>query len=93
MKLTVQDVARLTGLSISTVRQYSWRMHVGTKVGNKKFFTNAEAKKISTGDLPKLTKKIKSRKPAKKAKPRKPSKKTIARKSAKKRPARKAKRR
>jgi hypothetical protein len=93
MKQTVQDVARITGLSISTVRQYSWRMHVGTKVGNKKFFTNAEAKTIATGDLPKPTKKIKSNKPAKKTKPRKPAKKAIARKTEKKRPARKAKRR
>jgi hypothetical protein len=49
MKLTVQDVAKITGLSIATVRQYSWRMKLGTKVGTKKFFTSVEAKKIGSG--------------------------------------------
>jgi hypothetical protein len=64
MKLTVSDVARITGLSISTVRQYSWRMRIGTKVGNKKFFTNAEAKRLGSGKLPKPVKSAKTRKPA-----------------------------
>jgi hypothetical protein len=80
MKLTVTDVARLTGLSISTVRQYSWRMQVGTKVGNKKFFTNAEAKRIGSGSLPKPVKKTKSKKVLKKVKTQKPSKKSPIRK-------------
>lgn len=46
MKLSVKDVAELTGLSVSTVRQYSWRLKIGTKEGTKKFFTREEAKKI-----------------------------------------------
>ena len=57
MKLTVQDVAKMTKLSVSTVRQYSWRMKLGTKEGTRKFFTQAEAKKIGSKSLPKAAKK------------------------------------
>jgi hypothetical protein len=65
MKLTVQDVAKKTGLSISTVRQYSWRMKLGKKEGTRKFFTDAEAKRIGSGSRKlKTTKKTKG--PAKK---------------------------
>jgi hypothetical protein len=50
MKLTVRDVAKMTGLSISTVRQYSWRMKVGKKEGTTKYFTHDEAKAIGSGN-------------------------------------------
>jgi hypothetical protein len=49
MNLTVEDVAKRTGLSVSTVRQYAWRMKVGTKKGTRKFFSPEEAKKITSG--------------------------------------------
>ena len=67
MKLTVQDVAKKTGLSISTVRQYSWRMKLGKKVGTKKFFTPAEATKIGSGTRG-ATKKKAGKKAVKKSK-------------------------
>jgi hypothetical protein len=71
MKLSVNDVARMTGLSISTVRQYSWRMKVGTKEGTRKFFTRDEAKRIGSGNLPKSAGKVKKVKTAKKIPARK----------------------
>jgi hypothetical protein len=49
MKLSVQDVAKKTGLSVSTVRQYSWRMRLGTKKGTRKYFTPAEVKRLGSG--------------------------------------------
>ncbi len=61
MKLSVQDVAKKTGLSISTVRQYAWRMKIGKKEGTKKFFTLDEAKKIGSGSAPKTVKKSKTK--------------------------------
>jgi predicted transcriptional regulator len=73
MKLSVEDVAKMTGLSVSTVRQYSWRMKVGTKEGTRKLFTREEAKKIGSGTLPAAkrakTKKAKGKKPKSVKKP------------------------
>lgn len=72
MKLTVEDVAKMTGLSISTVRQYSWRMKLGTKEGTRKMFSREEAKKLSSGSVPAVkstAKKAPARKPAKSKKP------------------------
>jgi hypothetical protein len=47
MKLTVKDVAKLSGLSESTIRVYSWRKKLGTVEGGKKYFTRAEVSKMS----------------------------------------------
>ena len=54
MKLTVKDVARITGLSIGTVRSYAWRLKLGKREGRSKVFTLEEAKLIDTGKLPPL---------------------------------------
>ena len=62
MKLTVEDVVQLTGLTAGTVREYARRMKVGTIEGRRKVFTKAEAKQIQTGELPKITKKSTSTK-------------------------------
>jgi hypothetical protein len=46
LKLTVQAVAKMTGLSESTVRQYAWEKKLGKRDGKSKVFTVAEAKEI-----------------------------------------------
>ena len=46
MKLTVEAVAKMTGLSASTVRQYAWERKIGTKEGRLRVFTIAEAKRL-----------------------------------------------
>jgi hypothetical protein len=46
MKLTVEDVSQMTGLSKHTVLQYAWEKKLGKKEGRQKFFTLAEAKKL-----------------------------------------------
>ena len=53
MKLTVEDVAQLTGFTAGTVREYARRMGLGTIEGRKKVFTKAEAKELQFGELPK----------------------------------------
>ena len=52
MKLTVKDVAKLSGLSESTIRVYSWRKKLGTVEGGKKYFTRAEVSKMSKAAKP-----------------------------------------
>ena len=80
MKLTVEDVARMNNLSVSTVRQYSWRMKVGTKKGTRKYFTREEAKMIGAGGQSKSKPKAKAASSKKKAKPvRKPASKKARR--------------
>ena len=46
LKLTIQAVAKMTGLSESTVRQYAWERKLGKREGRTKVFTLAEAKKL-----------------------------------------------
>jgi hypothetical protein len=46
LKLTIQSVAKMTGLSESTVRQYAWERKLGKRGGRTKVFTLAEAKKL-----------------------------------------------
>ena len=46
LKLTIQAVAKMTGLRESTVRQYAWQKKLGKLEGRSKVFTLAEAKKI-----------------------------------------------
>ena len=64
MKLTVEDVAQLTGLTAGTVREYARRMKLGTIEGRKKVFTKAEAKELQFGELPKPSKKPATKNPA-----------------------------
>lgn len=73
MKLTIEDVAEMTGLTPATVREYARRMGVGRREGRRKYFTKSEARQIDSGELPKQTpKKTTSRNRSK-------SKKTAAR--------------
>ena len=67
MKLTVEDVAKLTGFTAGTVREYARRMRLGTIEGRKKFFTKAEVKQLQTGKLPKATKPTRSVRKTKKS--------------------------
>jgi len=46
LKLSIQAVAKMTGLRESTVRQYAWQKKLGKLEGRSKVFTLAEAKKI-----------------------------------------------
>jgi hypothetical protein len=46
VKITIQAVAKMTGLSESTVRQYAWEKKLGKLEGRTKVFTLAEAKKL-----------------------------------------------
>jgi hypothetical protein len=52
MKLAVKDVARITGLSVATVRSYASRMKLGKREGRYKVFSMKEAKLIDSGKLP-----------------------------------------
>jgi DNA-binding transcriptional MerR regulator len=46
MKLTIDQVAKLTGLSVSTVRAQTSKQHLGTKVGNKRSYTQGDVQKL-----------------------------------------------
>lgn len=75
MNLTIEQVSKLTKLSVPTLYVYSSRLKLGKKVGNKKVFSQA--------DVQKLLKSSRKSPPAKKA--------TSGKKSpAKKRPTSKA---
>lgn len=76
MKLSVEQVAKLTKLSVPTLRVYASRRKLGKKEGNKRYFTQDDVKKLLKGSTSPAAKK----KPAKKAK-------TAAPKQAAKRPA------
>lgn len=73
MKLTIEQLSKLTKLSIPTLRVYVSRQKLGTKVGEKRVF--------SQSDVQKLLKSAKKSPAEKKVKPRtkkaKASKKTI----------------
>jgi hypothetical protein len=68
LKLTIQAVAKMTGLSESTVRQYAWQKKLGKLEGRTKVFTLAEAKKLgglkSTSATKKRRKKPTTRRPS-----------------------------
>jgi Helix-turn-helix domain len=66
MKLTAEDVAKATKLSVATVRVYAVQKKIGTKEGNKRFFTKADLKKFTASGpsgkrsaRPKTAKKVK----------------------------------
>jgi hypothetical protein len=82
MKLTVEQVAKLTKLSVPTVRVYASRQKLGTKEGTKRYFSQDDVKKLLKGSSsPSATKK-----PAKKAKaaPARKAKPAAAKKAPKK---------
>src|SRR5208337_2820701 len=46
MKLTIEQVSKLTKLSIPTLRVYVSRKKLGTKVGNKRVFSQLDVQKL-----------------------------------------------
>lgn len=68
MKLTIEDVAEMTGFTPGTVREYARRMGLGKKEGRRKYLTKAEVKQIESGELPKPTTKKSTAGPRTKAK-------------------------
>ena len=86
MKLTVEEVAKRTGLTESTVRQYARQKKLGKLEGRSKVFTLAEAKKL--GGLKDGSKKAKRAKRPAAARPKtRPSPKRDARVTVQKEPA------
>jgi len=74
VNLTIQQVSKLTKLSVPTLYAYASRKKLGKRVGNKRFFTQADVQKILRGSK-KSPAKMKEKSPIKKATIRKrPSK-------------------
>ena len=46
MKLTIEQVSKLTKLSVATLRVYVSRQKLGTKVGNRKVFSQSDVQKL-----------------------------------------------
>jgi DNA-binding transcriptional MerR regulator len=46
MKLTIEQVSKQTKLSIATIRVYVPRLKLGTKVGNRRVFSQSDVQKI-----------------------------------------------
>ena len=76
MKLTIEQVSKLTKVSIPTLRVYVSRQKLGTKVGNNRFFSQADVQKLLKGTKKAAAKETKpaAKAPAKKAKPAKQAK-------------------
>jgi hypothetical protein len=71
MKLTIEQVSKLTKLSIPTLRVYVSRQKLGTKVGNNRFFSQADVQKLLKGSRKaggKAEAKAATKAPSKKAK-------------------------
>ena len=87
MKLTVEEVAKLTKLSVATVRLHAANKKLGTKEGNRRYFSGKDVEAIkassSSGSANKKAAK------AEKKTAKKPGRKPAAKKAAvKKSPAR-----
>ena len=65
MNLTIQQVAKLTKLSVPTLYTYASRQKLGKKVGNKRVFSQADVQKLLKGSKKSPPKK-KAKPPAKK---------------------------
>jgi hypothetical protein len=61
MNLTIQQVSKLTKLSVPTLYAYASRKKLGKRVGNKKFFTQADVQKILRGSKKSPNKRVRSR--------------------------------
>ena len=91
MKLTVEQVAKITKLSIPTLRVYISRQKLGTKVGNTRYLTQNDVNKILKKKSPpsrnkkaatrvKTSKSIKQIESSREA-PNKPTEDTVAKKN------------
>ena len=49
MNLTIEQLSKVTNLSVSTVRVYASQRNLGKKVGNKKIFSQAEVRILLKG--------------------------------------------
>ena len=65
MNLTIEQVSKLTKLSIPTLHVYTSRQRLGTKVGNKRVFSQTDVQKILKGST-KAPAKKKAKLPTKK---------------------------
>ena len=82
MKLTVEEVAKLTKLSVATIRLHAAKKKLGTKEGNRRYFTRKDVDEIKgSSSSGSSTKKPAGKRPAgKKPADRKPAgKKTLGR--------------
>ena len=83
MKLTVEQVAKMTKLSVPTLRVYASRQKLGKKEGNKRYFSQDDVKKLLKGASAAPSKKAPAKKAATKAqkkvakKPARASRKTV----------------
>jgi hypothetical protein len=83
MKLTVEQVAKMTNLSMATVRLYASRKKLGTKEGNRRYFSKKDVEELS-GATSSASKKSKAAsKAAQKGKPA--GKKAVGKKATRKR--------
>ena len=81
MKLTIEQVSKLTKLSIPTLRVYVSRQKLGTKVGNNRFFSQADVQKLLKGTKKQTSAKSPAKtagKPAKVKAPARPASKPAA---------------
>jgi hypothetical protein len=46
MSLSIEQVAKLTKLSVARVRAYTSTQHLGTKVGSRRVYSQADVKKL-----------------------------------------------
>ena len=64
MNLTIEQLAKRTKLSVSTIRVYTQRKNLGKKIGNRRVFSQADVQKLLKGSKKLASKKSKA--PAKK---------------------------
>ncbi len=87
MKFTVEQVAKLTKLSAATVRVYASRQKLGTREGNKRYFSKADVNKLmqkapaAGARKPAPTKKRKARTTRPASRPQKPVQKPVEKKA------------
>lgn len=62
MKLTAEQVAEMTKLSVGTVRVYASRQKLGTREGNKRFFSKDDVKKLTKGSASPAHKQVATKK-------------------------------
>ncbi len=82
MKLTIEELSKRTKLSIPTLRVYVSRQKLGTKVGNNRYFSQADVDKLLKGSKKSGRKAAKGSKSRKVAPSRKPAKAKSARAKA-----------
>jgi DNA-binding transcriptional MerR regulator len=46
MSISIEQVAKLTKLSVATIRVYTSKQHLGTKVGNKRVYSQSDVQKL-----------------------------------------------